>query len=195
MLSLLHSPPHWSEVFQLRFITLVPLNTSLAMFLQASTTPSPFSSRAMTGPTATRQLESYTHNCCLHPQQAFLFYAKPSYSNTLLSLPSRHQDTVNTLVRNTVLMLLEVCQTLGWHTCFVLLCFCFFFTSEYIATMGFHCIGTGWKSFPAWNSRTVMWIRKHHRSLHRHWVISKWEKFQFVIASFWKQGDAHFSFI
>lgn len=31
-------------------VTLVPLNTSLAMFLQASTTPSPFSSRAMTGP-------------------------------------------------------------------------------------------------------------------------------------------------
>lgn len=31
-------------------ITLVPLNTSLAMCLQASTTPSPFSSRAMTGP-------------------------------------------------------------------------------------------------------------------------------------------------
>lgn len=33
---------------------LVPLNTSLAMVLQASTTPSPFSSRAITGPLTTR---------------------------------------------------------------------------------------------------------------------------------------------
>lgn len=31
-------------------LTLVPLNTSFAVFLQASTTPSPFSSIAMTGP-------------------------------------------------------------------------------------------------------------------------------------------------
>lgn len=35
-------------------ITLVPLNTSLAMFLLASTTPSPLSSRAMTGPLEVR---------------------------------------------------------------------------------------------------------------------------------------------
>lgn len=37
-------------------LTFVPLNTSLAMFLHASTTPSPFISRAMTGPSGkTRQ--------------------------------------------------------------------------------------------------------------------------------------------
>lgn len=28
----------------------------------------------------------------------------------------------------------------------------------------------GLNSFPLWTSRTVMWIRKHHQSLHRKWV-------------------------
>lgn len=41
----------------------------------------------------------------------------------------------------------RVFQILGW----------------YMATMSFHCIVTGWNSFPLWNPRTVMWFRKCHR--------------------------------
>lgn len=34
-------------------------------------------------------------------------------------------------------------------------------------TIGFHCLNTEWKTFLSWKSRTFMWIRECHKSIHR----------------------------
>lgn len=42
------------------------------------------------------------------------------------------------------------------------------FTFKYMATLGLHCVVTGWNSLPVCNSRTIPWITNCHQSLHRH---------------------------
>lgn len=43
-----------------------------------------------------------------------------------------------------------------------------FVTFEYMATIGFHCLATGCNYFSLSNSRGLTWIRKCHKSCHRH---------------------------
>lgn len=77
--------------------TLVPLNTSWAMLLQASTTPSPFSSRAMTGPVVARR-ESHNPTVILYcstTPQLHLHYSKTQAS--LLTATLIHTSVVKLL--------------------------------------------------------------------------------------------------
>lgn len=63
----------------------------------------------------------------------------------------------------------QVVQTLSrWavtgHVRAVVVFFCFFFFSMCVASVG---LPLCW-SFPLWNSETITWIRKYHKSLHQH---------------------------
>lgn len=58
LISIMHAIlMEWNRLF----FTFVPLKTSLAMFLQASTTSSPLSSRATTGPADTKTFSLYMY--------------------------------------------------------------------------------------------------------------------------------------
>lgn len=53
----------------------------------------------------------------------------------------------------------QVFWTFGWHytSSYVFLLFLFFVFFQYMATMRFLCIGSGWNSPPPWNSR-IYWL-------------------------------------